>query len=126
MHLIFNFRKDFPALRKRPEAWDCDASWHMGIRRRRLWLLNWLRPLDLYASHALEPSRIFAPDGESADLCDLDDCVARIRHYLDHPDETRAISEAAHRRAMSNHTYERRAQSLLATIGEWKGRHGKR
>lgn len=242
---------------------DRDAPWHMGIRRRRLWLFRWLRLLDIYASHTLQPSRIFAPektylanaawtrhyhlcgttleamrqpdffrhdvsfvgnlDGqrfrehreraeffaelerrlkeegitclfrhaanlsaseqveiiqrsrinlnahaaadhgsersrglpercygvpacggfllsderlharddfepetEWADFRDMDDCVGRIRHYLAHPDEARAIAEAAHRRVMNEHTYERRAQSLLATIGLWKGRHGKR
>jgi len=232
---------------------DRDAPWHMGIRRRRLWLFGWLQPLDLYVSHTLQPGRVFAPeqaylanaawtrhyhlygtpleamrqpdffrydvsfvgnlDGqrfrehrtraeffaelerrlassgitslfrhsvnlsaseqveiiqrsrinlnahaaadhggerswglpercygvpacggfllsderrhtrddfdlntEWADFRDLDDCVARIRHYLAHPDEARAIAEAAHRRVMRDHTYERHAQNLLTTI----------
>ncbi|MBI4754803.1 MAG: glycosyltransferase [Betaproteobacteria bacterium] len=40
---------------------DRDAPWHMGIRRRRLWLFSTLRPLDLYATHTLQPTWRFAP-----------------------------------------------------------------
>jgi spore maturation protein CgeB len=65
----------------------------------------------------------FAPGKEWADFGDIDECVARIRHYLAHPDEARAIAEAAHRRVMRDHTYERRAQGLLAAIAAWKERH---
>ncbi len=239
-----------------------DAPWHMGIRARRLWLFSWLRPLDIYASHTLQPDRVFAPEkiylanaawvrhyhlhgmtleamrqpefyrydvsfvgnldgqryrehreragffaelerrlgevgisclfrnahgltpGEQIDIIqrsrinlnvhaaadhggerswglpercygvpacggfllsdprhhacddfdlatewaefrDLDDCVARIRHYLAHPFEARAVAEAAHRRVMRDHTYERRAASLLAAIARWKEEYGK-
>lgn len=242
---------------------DRDAPWHMGIRRRRLWLFSQLRSLDIYASHTLQPLRTFAPeilyqanaawtrhyhshgvpledmrqpgffrydvsfvgnldgqryrehraraeffaaleqrlagsgivclfrhsenlsaaeqveiiqrsrinlnahaaadhrgerswglpercygvpacggfllsderrharddfaaDTEWADFRDLDDCVVKIRHYLAHPVEARAIAEAAHRRVMRDHTYERRAQSLLAVVAHWKERHGQR
>lgn len=313
MRLIFNFAKDFPALREGLEANGCelvpnvwepeksqihgvdaclinfyegvrqpwrtwrlkdrlkrhgipligidrDAPWHMGIRNRRLWLFSRLQPLDIHASHTLQPGRIFAPeklylanaawtrhyhlhgipleamrqpdffrhdvsfvgnlDGqryrehraraeffaelerrlaglgidclfrhslnmpaaeqveiiqrsrinlnahaaadhsgerswglpercygvpacggfllsdergharddfapgtEWADFHDIDECVARIRHYLAQPDEARAIAEAAHRRVMRDHTYEQRAQSLLAAIASWRERH---
>lgn len=238
-----------------------DAPWHLGIRARRLWLFSWLRPLDIYASHTLQPDRVFAPekiylanaawtrhyhlhgatleamrqpeffrydvsfvgnlDGqryrehrvraeffaelerrlagtgirclfrhaqgmspaeqvdiiqrsrinlnahaaadhggerswglpercygvpacggfllsdqrrhagddfaigtEWAEFRDLDDCVAKIRHYLAYPLEARAIAEAAHRRVMRDHTYGRRAQSLMALIGQWRKAHG--
>lgn len=40
---------------------DRDAPWHMGIRWRRLALFRLLRPLDLYASHTLQPTWEFAP-----------------------------------------------------------------
>lgn len=242
---------------------DRDAPWHMGIRRRRLWLFSILRPLDIYATHTLQPTMNFAPqtlyqanaawtrhyhlhgvtleemrrpeffrhdvsfvgnlDGrryrehqaraeffaelerrltgsginclfrhaenlsvteqveiiqrsrinlnahaaadhggvrswglpercygvpacggfllsderrharddfepglEWADFRDLEDCIARIRHYLACPDESRAIAEAAHRRVMRDHTYERRAETLLAAIAQWKERSGKK
>lgn len=68
----------------------------------------------------------FEPGTEWADFRDIDGCIARIRHYLAHPDEARAIAEAAHRRVMRDHTYERRAQSLLAAIARWKEQRGKK
>lgn len=40
---------------------DRDAPWHMGIRRRRLALFRLLRPLDIYASHTMQPTWKFAP-----------------------------------------------------------------
>lgn len=40
---------------------DRDAPWHMGIRWRRLALFRLLRPLDIYASHTLQPTWNFAP-----------------------------------------------------------------
>lgn len=40
---------------------DRDAPWHMGMRRRRLALFRLLRPLDIYASHTLQPTWEFAP-----------------------------------------------------------------
>lgn len=40
---------------------DRDAPWHMGLRRRRLKLLEWLHPFDIYATHTLQPTYEFAP-----------------------------------------------------------------
>jgi spore maturation protein CgeB len=40
---------------------DRDAPWHMGIRRRRLALFRLLRPLDICASHTMQPTWNFAP-----------------------------------------------------------------
>jgi len=42
-------------------ALDRDAPWHMGLRKRRLLLLEWLKPFDVYASHTLQPTYEFAP-----------------------------------------------------------------
>ena len=42
-------------------AFDRDAPWHMGLRRRRLLLLQWLKPFDVYATHTLQPTYEFAP-----------------------------------------------------------------
>lgn len=42
-------------------ALDRDAPWHMGLRRRRLRLLEWLKPFDVYASHTMQPTYTFAP-----------------------------------------------------------------
>ena len=40
---------------------DRDAPWHMGLRWRRLAWFRLLRPLDIYASHTLQPTWNFAP-----------------------------------------------------------------
>ena len=40
---------------------DRDAPWHMGLRWRRLAWFRLLRPLDIYASHTLQPTWAFAP-----------------------------------------------------------------
>ncbi len=40
---------------------DRDAPWHMGLRRRRLAFFRLLRPLDIYATHTLQPTWRFAP-----------------------------------------------------------------
>lgn len=40
---------------------DRDAPWHMGVLVRRLKLFEWLRPLDIYATHTLQPTYDFAP-----------------------------------------------------------------
>ncbi|MEY2633787.1 MAG: hypothetical protein RIR00_2441 [Pseudomonadota bacterium] len=49
-------------------AMDRDAPWHMGIRWRRLALFRWLNPVDVYASHTLQPTwnfgrrKIYSPN----------------------------------------------------------------
>ncbi|OGA28297.1 MAG: hypothetical protein A3I01_00855 [Betaproteobacteria bacterium RIFCSPLOWO2_02_FULL_65_24] len=40
---------------------DRDAPWHMGIHVRRLKLFEWLKLLDIYATHTLQPTYAFAP-----------------------------------------------------------------
>jgi spore maturation protein CgeB len=50
---------------------------------------------------------------EWAGFTDLDDCLTRIRFYLDHFELTRDIAEAAHARVMRDHTYEHRARRLV-------------
>jgi len=61
----------------------------------------------------------FAP-GEYATYKDFEDCIARIQYHLGHFAETRAIAEAAHARVMRDHTYEKRAERLLAVAAEWR------
>jgi spore maturation protein CgeB len=59
--------------------------------------------------HAAED---FAAD-ERAEYEGLDDCVDKIRHYLTHFGEARAIAERARARAARDHGYRNRAQRLL-------------
>lgn len=56
----------------------------------------------------------FDVERECAMFTDLDDCVAKIRYWLDHFEESRRVAEAAHARVMREHTYEDRARNLIA------------
>lgn len=56
----------------------------------------------------------FDPATEWAGFTDLDDCVAKIRYWLAHFEQSRRIAEAAHARVMREHTYEQRARNLIA------------
>lgn len=61
----------------------------------------------------------FAED-ERAEYDDLDDCVRKIRHFLAHFDQARAIAERARARVARDHGYRHRAGRLL----DW-GRHAR-
>jgi spore maturation protein CgeB len=65
----------------------------------------------------LSDRRRHAPDdfaeGERAEYVDLEDCVGRIRHYLAHFGEARAIAERARARVARDHGYRNRAATLL-------------
>jgi spore maturation protein CgeB len=54
----------------------------------------------------------FAED-ERAEYDGMDDCVAKIRYYLAHFDEARAIAERAQARVAREHGYRHRARRLL-------------
>jgi spore maturation protein CgeB len=54
---------------------------------------------------------------------DLHELRQQIDYYLAHPDERQAIAQRARERALSEHTYEKRAQQMLDLILE---RHGAR
>ena len=54
----------------------------------------------------------FAED-ESAGYGNLEECVAKVRHYLEHFDEARTIAERAHARVARDHGYRNRAARLL-------------
>jgi len=57
---------------------------------------------------------------EWASYRDFEDCIARIQHFVGHFAETRAVAEAAHARVMRDHTYEKRAENLLAAARRWR------
>lgn len=57
----FRFKRQLRQLGVPMIGLDRDAPWHMGIRKRRLRFFQWLRVLDIYASHTLQPTWNFAP-----------------------------------------------------------------
>jgi len=52
-------------------------------------------------------------DDERAEYADLEDCVSKIRHFLERLGEARAIAERAHARVARDHGYRNRASRLL-------------
>ena len=52
-------------------------------------------------------------DDERAEYRSLEDCISRIRYFLDRFGEARAIAERAHARVVRDHGYRHRAARLL-------------
>ena len=57
---------------------------------------------------------------EWAGFTDMDDCLAKIRYYLNRFDLARNIAEAAHARVIRDHTYEKRAGHLIGAGQVWR------
>lgn len=60
--------------------------------------------------------RYFAIGTEIATFDSAGELSARVRHYLDHPDERDAIAQAGHARAAAEHTYEKRLSEILERL----------
>lgn len=61
----------------------------------------------------------FVLDQEYVMFRDLDDCEAKVRYYLDHFDLARDIAERAYARVRRDHTYDKRARTLLTAALNW-------
>jgi spore maturation protein CgeB len=103
----------------------CDTRFRNHQRFERSWGL----PERCYGIPAcggflLSDERRHGVDDFGEDWCffedNIDDCVAKIRFYLDNFDLTRQIAERQHQRVMQQHTYEHRAKQLLAFADEWR------
>lgn len=73
----------------------------------------------LLSDERFHASDDFIPGVEWASFTDIEDCVNRIRYYLDHFQEARSIAEAANRRVLAQHTYLHRAKHLIAFATHW-------
>lgn len=63
-----------------------------------------------------EMRRYFVYDKEIIGYRNADDLVAKIRYYLDHPQEAEQIARAAQLRCAKEHTWARRLSDLLQHI----------
>jgi len=61
-------------------------------------------------------SELFEVGKEIVTFTDLPDLKEKIAYYQAHPEERRAIAEAARIRALRDHTYERRYEEMLSII----------
>jgi spore maturation protein CgeB len=65
--------------------------------------------------------RFFDLESELPTYRSLAELRAQIDYYLEHQEERKAIVEHARRRALRDHTYERRAEQMLDLILDWCG-----
>ena len=77
----------------------------------------------LLTEDAPQLDRFYDLGTEIAVYRDMDDLVAKIRHYLDHPDERDAVAWAGYRRTAQQHTYEHRMGEVLDFARAAKARH---
>lgn len=65
----------------------------------------------------------FKPETEWIAFSNIEECLEKIRFHTKHFEHTRRIAEAQHRRVMTSHTYEHRAQQLIDAARAWKACH---
>jgi spore maturation protein CgeB len=70
--------------------------------------------------------RYFEPGTEIATFETPDQLLAKVRFYLDHPDQRDAIAQAGHRRTAADHSYEQRFSEILQELEPVRaGRQGR-
>lgn len=70
----------------------------------------------LFTEYFDEMRRYFKYDTEIVGYRDADDLVAKVKYYLDHPDEAERIAEAGQLRCASDHTWARRLSTLFDAL----------
>lgn len=69
------------------------------------------------SEYAERIEEFFVPDKEIALYRTSAEMVEKIRYYLSHDDERKAIADAGYRRALRDHTYEQRFKTLFTEMG---------
>jgi hypothetical protein len=67
--------------------------------------------------HSDEIAEFYEPGKEIDTYRDPEELIAKTKHYLSHPDEAERLREAGYRRALRDHTWERRFEDLFSAIG---------
>ncbi len=93
-----NVRK-IPALSVNPRTFEIAASGAFQMTDERSDLLNYYKPGE-----------------EVVTFASPEDCMEKIRHYLNHEDERREIALRGLRRTLADHTYHKRIQLLLSSV----------
>jgi spore maturation protein CgeB len=63
-----------------------------------------------------ELPRFFSPGSELETFANIDECRAKIRYYVEHPDERSEIASAGYHRALSDHTYRHRMEAAMDAL----------
>lgn len=61
--------------------------------------------------------KLFCENREVVCYSSIEECIAKIRYYLDHPTEAQAIANAGRYRASTQHTWDIRITELLKAVG---------
>jgi spore maturation protein CgeB len=59
----------------------------------------------------------FEPDQEVLVYRNEQELLDKVRYYLAHPDQAERVRQAGHKRALRDHTYHRRFQTLFSALG---------
>jgi len=71
----------------------------------------------LYVTHNNpDLHELFVPDQEIVLFDDIAEMVRKVRHYLEHDDERERIAKAGRERAMRDHTWKQRFQTVFARL----------
>lgn len=71
-----------------------------------------------FSTYRADLAKAFEPGKEVIIFDDPDDFKRKVDYYLSHPDELRAVGEAAYRRVLAEHTYDHRAREIVARAQE--------
>jgi spore maturation protein CgeB len=63
-----------------------------------------------------ELPRFFSPGSELETFANIDECRAKIRYYVEHPNERSEIASAGYHRALSDHTYRHRMEAAMDAL----------
>lgn len=68
-------------------------------------------------------SDIYNVGEQVGEFIDADDCIIKIKYYLDNFVKTRDMAELAYDHVVKNHTYKNRAESLVKAIYSWRSKY---
>lgn len=70
-----------------------------------------------FTGYTDELAEMFLPDQEVVVYRNQHELLDKVRYYLAHPDEAEKVRHAGHARALRDHTYQRRFETLFQEIG---------
>ena len=59
---------------------------------------------------------MFEPEKEVVTYRTHDECAEKVRYYMEHDDERKAIAQAGQKRTLNQHTYQQRVEELLGIL----------
>jgi spore maturation protein CgeB len=62
---------------------------------------------------------LFEPDAEVVTYRTPEECVEKIRYYLEHEDDRARIAQAGQARTLRDHTYRSRMEELVALVEKY-------